>query len=148
MKEIVLSVKRQKTEIKIFCVCIALAYLMNIISIITYGTSWSELWTQSLWMLLITCGFYGLSVVLRLLYYGVCQLRKWLLLFSWKRSNQKILYRSIAFSSGGSDRTIFICFWLISYHVFLSDSFPLSNKSDKHEKDDFTFLNSVGVVCR
>ena len=33
MKEIVLSVKRQKTEIKIFCVCIALAYLMNIISI-------------------------------------------------------------------------------------------------------------------
>lgn len=61
MKEIVLSVKRQKTEIKIFCVCIALAYLMNIISIIAYGTSWSELWTQSLWMLLITCGFYGLS---------------------------------------------------------------------------------------
>ena len=57
MKEIVLSVKRQKTEIKIFCVCIALAYLMNIISIIAYGTSWSELWTQSLWMLLITCGF-------------------------------------------------------------------------------------------
>ena len=50
MKEIVLSVKRQKTEIKIFCVCIALAYLMNIISIIAYGTSWSELWTQSLWM--------------------------------------------------------------------------------------------------
>lgn len=48
MKEIVLSVKRQKTEIKIFCVCIALAYLMNIISIIAYGTSWSELWTQSL----------------------------------------------------------------------------------------------------
>ena len=74
MKEIVLSVKRQKTEIKIFCVCIALAYLMNIISIIAYGTSWSELWTQSLWMLLITCGFYGLSVVLRLLYYGLSQL--------------------------------------------------------------------------
>ena len=76
MKEIVLSVKRQKTEIKIFCVCIALAYLMNIISIIAYGTSWSELWTQPLWMLLTTCGFYGLSVVLRLLYYGLSQLRK------------------------------------------------------------------------
>ena len=69
MKEIVLSVKRQKTEIKIFCVCIALAYLMNIISIIAYGTSWSELWTQSLWMLLITCGFYGLSVFLRFLFF-------------------------------------------------------------------------------
>ena len=42
MKEIVLSVKRQKTEIKIFCVCIALAYLMNIISIITYGILYSS----------------------------------------------------------------------------------------------------------
>ena len=76
MKDIVLSVKRQKTEIKIFCVCIVLAYLMNIVSIIAYGTSWSELWTQLPWMLLITCGFYGLSVILRLLYYGVRQLRK------------------------------------------------------------------------
>ena len=53
MKEIVLSVKRQKTEIKIFCVCIALAYLMNIISIIAYGTSWSELWTHYVWLLRI-----------------------------------------------------------------------------------------------
>lgn len=76
MKDIVLSVKRQKTEIKIFCVCIVFAYLMNIVSIIAYGTSWSELWTQLPWMLLITCGFYGLSVVLRLLYYGIRQLRK------------------------------------------------------------------------
>lgn len=76
MKEIVLSVKRQKTEIKIFCVCIALAYLMNMISIIAYGTSWSELWTQSLWMLIIACGFYGLSVFFRLLYYGVRRLGK------------------------------------------------------------------------
>ena len=76
MKDIVLSVKRQKTEIKIFCVCIVLAYLMNIVSIIAYGTSWSELWTQLPWMLLFTCGFYGLSVVLRLLYYGIRQLRK------------------------------------------------------------------------
>ncbi len=76
MTEIVLSVKRQKTEIKIFCVCIALAYLMNIVSIIAYGTSWSELWTQSLWMLIITCGFYGLSVVFRLLYHGIRQVGK------------------------------------------------------------------------
>lgn len=76
MKDILFTVKRQKTEIKVFCVCIVLAYLMNITAIIAYGTSWSELWTQSLWMLLITCGFYGLSIALRLLYYGIRQLRK------------------------------------------------------------------------
>lgn len=71
MKEIVLSVKRQKAEIKIFCICIVLAYLMNIISIISYGSEWRELWTQSLWMLIISCILYGLSIVLRLLYYGI-----------------------------------------------------------------------------
>lgn len=74
MKDIVLSVKRQKTEIKIFCTCIVLAYLMNIISIIAYETSWAELWTQSFWMLLIACGFYGLSVFLRLLACGIRRL--------------------------------------------------------------------------
>lgn len=71
MKDILLSVKRQKTEIKVFCTCIVLAYVMNIVSIITFGTEWSELWTQSLWMLIVTCGLYGLSVVLRLLYCGI-----------------------------------------------------------------------------
>ena len=71
MRDILLSVKRQKTEIKIFCTCIVLAYLLNIISIIAYQTEWSELWTQTLWMILITCGLYGLSIVLRLFYCAI-----------------------------------------------------------------------------
>ena len=33
MKEIVLSVKRQKTEIKIFCVCIALALSSHMVQV-------------------------------------------------------------------------------------------------------------------
>ena len=76
MRDIVLSVKRQKTEIKVFCGCIVLAYVLNILSILIYGTSWSELWTQALRMLIISCGFYALSVVLRLLYFGIRQLKK------------------------------------------------------------------------
>lgn len=75
MKDIHISVKRQKLEIKIFCACILLACLMNIISILCYQTEWSELWTQSLWMLVIACVLYGLSVLLRLLYYGVRRLK-------------------------------------------------------------------------
>lgn len=71
MKDIHIPVKRQKLEIKIFCACILLAYLMNIISILSYRTEWSELWTQSLGMLVIACILYGLSILLRLLYYGV-----------------------------------------------------------------------------
>ena len=86
MKEIVLSVKRQKTEIKIFCVCIALAYLMNIISIIAYGTSWSELWTQSLWMLLILriVGCTPFAVL------WTEPVKKVIVVFFRKRSNQRI----------------------------------------------------------
>lgn len=75
MKDIHIPVKRQKLEIKIFCACILLAYLMNIISILSYRTEWSELWTQSLWMLVIACILYGLSILLRLLYYGVRHLK-------------------------------------------------------------------------
>lgn len=74
MKDILLSVKRQKTEIKIFCTCIVLAYLMNIISIIVYNTEWSELWTQTFWMVIITCGLYGLSILLRIIYYAIRRL--------------------------------------------------------------------------
>lgn len=76
MKDIILSAKRQKTEIKMFCICVVLAYLMNIVSIVVYGTSWSELWTQSLWMLVISCGFYGVSVVLRLLFHGLRKFKR------------------------------------------------------------------------
>lgn len=71
MKDIILPVKRQKTEIKIFCTCIILAYLLNIISIISYGTEWSELWTQSLWMLILSYLLYGLSIAIRLFYLGI-----------------------------------------------------------------------------
>lgn len=75
MKDIVFSVKRQKAELKIFGVCVGLAYLMNIIAIILYQTSWSELWTQTLWVLILSGVLYGLSVGLRLLIYF---LRMWL----------------------------------------------------------------------
>lgn len=67
MKDIIITVQRQKTEIKVFCICLILALVINIGSIIAYGTEWSELWTQSLWMLIIGCGLYGLSVIIRLI---------------------------------------------------------------------------------
>lgn len=76
MKDIIITAKRQKTEIGVFCICIILAILLNLFSIAFFGTEWSELWTQSFWMLLITVGLYGLSIVLRLLFYGFSRNRK------------------------------------------------------------------------
>ena len=70
MRDIVFSVKQQKREINILLACIILAYLLNLISIVVFSTKWSELWTESLWVLILTGGLYGLSIVLRLFWYG------------------------------------------------------------------------------
>lgn len=71
MKDIIFTVKRQKCEIKIFIACFILTNVLNLISIYIYDTEWSELWTQIFWVLAISCAFYGLSIVLRLLFYGI-----------------------------------------------------------------------------
>ena len=73
LKDIIISVKRQQTEITLFCVCLLIAVALNIHAIIAYNTVWSELWTQLLWVLVIGCGLYGLSVVFRLLVWGIRQ---------------------------------------------------------------------------
>lgn len=74
MKDILISSKRQKTELYIIVGCVVAAYIMNIVSIIVYKTEWSELWTQALWMLVITCGFYALTIVVRILIWLVRRL--------------------------------------------------------------------------
>lgn len=78
MKDIVFSAKRQKTELLLFCICLLIAVGLNIYAIIAYHTEWSELWTQLLWVAVIGCILYGLSIVIRLL---ICGIRK---LFSSK----------------------------------------------------------------
>mgnify|MGYP006972343534 CR=1 FL=1 len=74
MKDILISSKRQKTELIIIIVCFIAAFIMNVVSIIVYKTEWSELWTQILWMLVITCGFYALTIVVRILIWLVRRL--------------------------------------------------------------------------
>lgn len=76
MKDIIITAKRQKTEIKVFCACVILAISLNVCSIISFGTEWTELWTQSFWMVFIALSLYGLSIVSRLLFYGLSRLGK------------------------------------------------------------------------
>lgn len=68
MKDLIITTKRQKAELLLFCTCILIAFLLNVCSIVVYQTEWKELYTQWLWMLIIGCGLYGLSVVLRIIY--------------------------------------------------------------------------------
>ena len=74
MKDILISIDRQKAEIKWFIACLFASFLLNVISIIVYQTSWAELYTQWIWLLLLWCGFYVLSVAVRVIYYLIRRL--------------------------------------------------------------------------
>jgi hypothetical protein len=67
MKDLHISARRQKSELKWLAGCFCVAFLLNILSILIYETSWSEIFTQLLWVLIITCFLYAVSVFLRLI---------------------------------------------------------------------------------
>jgi len=67
MREIRISVKRQWEEMKWFAFSFLAAFLLNVVSIIVYGTSWTELWTQILWVLALTLFIYVVCVVVRII---------------------------------------------------------------------------------
>ncbi|MDR2472565.1 MAG: hypothetical protein LBD53_03225 [Tannerella sp.] len=65
MKDITITAKRQKTELKWFAGSILVGIVFNIIAITMNKTNWSELWTQMLWVMLVSFAFYMLSVAAR-----------------------------------------------------------------------------------
>ncbi|MDR1723508.1 MAG: hypothetical protein LBR84_06180 [Tannerella sp.] len=69
MKDIIISVKRQKTEIIWMAVCFLAAILVNVIAIIAYKTAWSEIYSQFLWILIIAAVLYAVSIAVRVLIY-------------------------------------------------------------------------------
>ncbi|MDR2041205.1 MAG: hypothetical protein LBP98_02660 [Tannerella sp.] len=74
MNDILITVNRQKREIRWLCGALVAALLMNVFAIAAYHTSWKELWTQLPWVVCIGIGLYILSVILRGLVRGVRQL--------------------------------------------------------------------------
>lgn len=66
--KITITTKRQRTEIRLLGVCIILAFLLNITSIIAFNTEWKELYTQLLWVISLGFGIYFLVLFLRLVY--------------------------------------------------------------------------------
>ncbi len=73
MKDIQINISRktQKAEILLFLACFVIAFGLNVISIIVYNTSWSELFTQLLWVICLAALFYGLTVFFRVIYWGI-----------------------------------------------------------------------------
>ena len=68
MKDIIITVERQKTEIKLYLLSFLVANIMNVIGIAMYNTEWTELYSQQIWLLVLAIPIYILTVVLRILY--------------------------------------------------------------------------------
>ncbi|MFO7935940.1 MAG: hypothetical protein R6U78_17885 [Bacteroidales bacterium] len=74
MKDTVITTSRKKRELMILLICFAAAYILNIIGIVRHGAPATELITQLHLVLLITVIFYGVVVLLRLLYFLISRL--------------------------------------------------------------------------
>jgi hypothetical protein len=69
MRDFNISAGQQKAEIKWLAGCFCIAFMLNIAAIIIYNTSWSEVFTQFLWVFIITFVLYAVTIVLRIILY-------------------------------------------------------------------------------
>ena len=74
MKDIVIKWKWVKRELLLILACYILANLANLVSIVYYKTSWSELYSAQEYVLYLTEWFYVISIAVRLLYFGIRRL--------------------------------------------------------------------------
>jgi len=68
MKDSLFTAKRQKREFVYILVCLLLAVVANVFSIIFYGTEWKELYTQWFYVLMLAVGFHYLTIWFRLIF--------------------------------------------------------------------------------
>ncbi len=68
MKDIVITSQRITKEIRIFIIAFIISNLLNIYSIIAYGTSWGELVSSLVIIVLLTVVMYVAMLVSRLVY--------------------------------------------------------------------------------
>jgi hypothetical protein len=74
MKDFVISARRQKTEMKWLAGCFCAAFLLNVLSIVIYKTSWSEIFSQLLWVFIIFLILYVATCALRIICYVIRRL--------------------------------------------------------------------------
>ena len=71
MKDIVITVKRQKTELRIWLVCLAVAFGLNVYAIIAYEGQWAELYHSIGFVVTASFVIYVILLVIRLCFYGI-----------------------------------------------------------------------------
>ena len=86
MKDIIISVRRQKTELWFFAASFVAANLANLWAIYTYGAPVKEMLTSFFYVLAFTLFIYAMTVIVRLLIKGICSL-----ILKNKKENRKSL---------------------------------------------------------
>lgn len=77
MKDTIITAKRKKIEIIYWLICFLIANLANIYAIIIYdNTSFREVFTSLGYVLVASLALYAVSIVIRILYYGVKKILK------------------------------------------------------------------------
>jgi hypothetical protein len=71
MKDLILTAKRQKTELLTLLACFVIANLVNVYAIAYHRTPWSELFWSLGYVLVCTAVLYVVWTVLRLAFHAV-----------------------------------------------------------------------------
>lgn len=74
MSDWIITRQLRKRELIYWGISFILAFLMNVYSIATYNTSWSELYSQLHIVLLVSFAVYAIIAVIRLLIFGIIKL--------------------------------------------------------------------------
>ena len=67
MKDTLITAKRKKTELLTALACLGIAFLINIVCIICFHTSFSEVFTQIGYVFVIALGLYLIWTAIRLI---------------------------------------------------------------------------------
>ena len=67
MKDLRITVRRQKTELLSLLVCLIVAVLTNVHAIVKYDGQWSELYTSAGFTVVFALVLYAVWIVLRLI---------------------------------------------------------------------------------
>lgn len=74
MKDIILTVRRQKTELWFLLGAFVVANILNLWAINSYGAPMKEMFTSFFYVLTFTLFLYALSVIVRMIIYGIVSL--------------------------------------------------------------------------
>lgn len=71
MRDIKITAQRQKTELRAWLVCLAIAFALNVYAIIAYESPATELVTSLLYVLTFSLALYAAWVAIRIVFYAI-----------------------------------------------------------------------------